>query len=137
MMPRRRVFTSTPARPGRRRDERGSAAIEAVIVLPVFLLLVFLIVQGALWYSARSAAQATATTAMNAARTYQSTAEDGVAAGDDFLASHTIIHDGAVTVNVTPTTVTVTVTGRSAALVPGFAPEVSSTVTGPVERWVN
>jgi len=133
----RRRASATPAPAGRRRGERGSTSIEAVIVFPVFILVVFTIVQGSLWYSARSAAQATATTAMNAARTYQSTAEEGKSAGDTFLARHTIIHNGAVNVNLTNTTVTVTVTGRSASIIPGFAPEVSSTVTGPVERYVN
>lgn len=107
-----------------------------VIVFPLFVILLFSIVQGAVWYSARSAAQAAAATALNAARTYQSDSSDGIAAGEAFLARKSIVSGGRVSVSRSDTTVTVTVTGRSVSLVPGLPLEVSSTVTGPVERWV-
>lgn len=40
----------------RRRDERAASAIELSIVAPTFLLLIFTIVQGALWYYGRNVA---------------------------------------------------------------------------------
>lgn len=136
MFLRRRAATASPAHAGRRGSERGSALIEMVIVFPLFVILLFSIVQGAVWYSARSAAQAAAATALNAARTYQSDSSDGIAAGEAFLARKSIVSGGHVSVSRSDTIVTVTVTGRSVSLVPGLPLDVSSTVTGPVERWV-
>ncbi len=41
----------------RRRDDRGTSALEFSIIAPVFLLLVFSIIQGGLYFYARNTAQ--------------------------------------------------------------------------------
>lgn len=126
-------------RTARRRDalEHGAAAIEAVIIVPLILLIIFAILQGALWFQAGAVAQAAATTAYNQARAYKATPATGIVAGDQFLQSHPgNITGGNVNVNIGATQVTVTVTGTSAALIPFLRTDVSRTVTGPVERWV-
>lgn len=109
-----------------------------VLVFPVFAAMVFAIIQGAIWYDAGNVAQAAATVALNEARTYQSTATAGSNAGNTFLADNGAnLKSPNVSVARTPTAVTVTVTGHSATIIPGwFGTNISRTVTGPVERWV-
>jgi hypothetical protein len=47
------------------------------------------------------------------------------------------LRDAKITITRTADTVTVTVTGRVATVMPGVElPPVTSTLTGPVERWV-
>lgn len=124
--------------PERDARERGDANVEMVLVFPVFAAMVFAIIQGAIWYDAGNVAQAAATVALNEARTYQSTATAGSNAGNTFLADNGAnLKSPNVSVARTPTAVTVTVTGHSATIIPGwFGTNISRTVTGPVERWV-
>ncbi|MGJ9414315.1 TadE family protein [Aeromicrobium sp. CF4.19] len=42
---------------GRRRDDRGTSALEFSIIAPVFLLLIFTIIQAGLYFYARNTAQ--------------------------------------------------------------------------------
>ncbi len=45
---------------GPRRDDRGTSAVEFAIITPVFLLLIFTIIEAGLFYHARNAAQSSA-----------------------------------------------------------------------------
>ncbi|MFH8253031.1 TadE family protein [Microbacterium sp. B2969] len=118
-------------------NERGSAAVEAIIILPVVFLIIFGIIQGAVVMQANNVAQAAASTAYNAARLYNGTSEDGVSAGDAVLTqAGTILAGTNVVVQRAPESVTVTVSGTAASLIPGVPLTVSRTVTGPTERWV-
>ena len=119
--------------------ERGVANVEMIIVFPVFAAMFFAILQGAIWLDAGNIAQAAANTAYNSARTYDGTNGGGTSAGYDFISAKGKNLDGpTVNVNRTATTVTVTVIGHSLTLIPGwFGTDISRTVTGPVERWVN
>lgn len=119
--------------------EHGDANVEMIIVFPVFAAMFFAILQGAIWLDAGNIAQAAGNTAYNEARTYDGTSGEGTAAGYDFITTKGKNLDGPnVAVNRTADTVTVTVTGHSLTLIPGwFGTDVTRTVTGPVERWVN
>jgi len=131
--------TAVLARCRRGGHERGDSLVEMILVLPVFGGMFFAIVQGAIWADARNLATAAANTAYSNARAYDGTTTGATDAGYQFLETSGRNLDGAVvTVNKTATTVTATVTGHSLTLIPGwFGTDITRTVTGPVERWVD
>lgn len=118
--------------------ERGDATVEMVLILPVFAVFFFLLVQGGIWLDAGNVAQAAANRALNEARTYQSSASAGAAAAEEFLADNgSSLKSSNVSVTRNATQVSVTVTGKSLEIIGGWlGTDVTRTVTGPVERWV-
>ncbi|CAQ03317.1 hypothetical protein ACR8AL_07330 [Clavibacter sepedonicus] len=120
----------------RLREDDGYAG--DAIVLPGIVLMVFFGVQIALWFQGTNIAQSAATAAYSTARAYQADSDSGRAAGEQVLTqAGGYLTSPNVSVERAPTTVTVTVTGRALSLIPGVTlPEVSRTVTGPIERWV-
>lgn len=118
-------------------DQRGAMSIEAVLILPVVLTIIFMIISGAIWFSAGNLAQAAAASAYNTARLYNATSQDGTQAGYAIANQPgTILENAQVTVTRTATTVTVEVTGNSPTIIPGLNVAVDRTVTGPTEHWV-
>lgn len=118
-------------------DERGFETAETVIVLPVLLILIFSIIQGAVWYHGTNLVQAAASNAYEAARLYNATAGDGIAAGQataDQVGS--VLSNIQVSVDRSATEATATVTATTPGLLPGVNTTVTKTVTGPTERWV-
>jgi Flp pilus assembly protein TadG len=107
-----------------------------VIATPLLGLLLLLVVQFGVWAHARHIAQAAANEASQVARAYQSSAAAGSAQGQAILdqTGGSVLTDRGVSVTRTATTVTVTVVGHAANVVPGFSPTVRVTVSGPVER---
>ncbi|MDZ4234574.1 MAG: TadE family protein, partial [Dietzia sp.] len=69
----------------RRRDERGSVAIQMVFLMPALFLVMFLGVQGALYYHAREVALAAAQEGAREAGSENGTRESGVATANGFL----------------------------------------------------
>jgi Flp pilus assembly protein TadG len=118
--------------------ERGSVTLENIIIWPVVMVFMFGFFQFALWLHARDLAHGAATSAYYEARLYDGTIADAQAVGRGVLeASGGTIEGANVAVTRTVTTVTVTVTGSIALIVPGWpGSNVSETVTGPVERYV-
>ena len=120
-----------------RRDERGSVSIELVILLPALFAVMFLGMQAALFYHARTVAIAAAQEGAKAAGGENGKEADGVSAasslvveagGDDVLPGAT------ATANRTATTVTVTVRGHSLSVIPGWNPVIVQSASLPVER---
>jgi hypothetical protein len=109
-----------------------------VILVPASLVVLFLGFQAAIWYLGQDTAQNAAQAGYTVARSYQSDPSSGVDAANQVIRSmHAFLPDAHVDVQRTPTTVTVTVTGRPESLLPGLNfPPVQRSVTGPVERWV-
>ena len=116
------------------RDERGSQSIEMLLLLPAMFALVFLGVQGAFWYHARTVAIAAAQEGARTGAQLGSTASAGIAAARGFATSTDVLDDVAVTGDRSPTTVRVTVTGTSPSLLPGVSLHVSAGASAPVER---
>ena len=84
--------------------DRGDATVEAVIIVPVIVVLTLLVVQFVLVWHGRHVAQAAAQTAARSAAAYRAAPVAGQAAGDAYLAE--------VAPNLLPgRTVTVTRTG--------------------------
>ena len=63
----------------RRATDGGSASLEIAVLFPVVLLLVFAVIQGALYYHARNVALAAASDGLTAARAGRAAARKGAA----------------------------------------------------------
>ncbi|GEM_PF-2902304 len=119
----------------RRRGEEGLAAV--VVVLPAFLLLVWLALQLALWGLAAHAAQLAAAEGGQAARAFGGGPGAGRAAADRVLAGlGSALEQPIVRVTQGPGgSVTVAVSGRVAPVLPGLPLHVSASSTGPAQRF--
>lgn len=130
----------------RRRDERAVSAIEMSIVAPVFLLLIFVIVQASLWFYGRNVALSAAregashlrlaavTTDSEGYGAYEAVAEDTAlqyATQVGMLSDPTAV----ATIDEGSDTATIEVTGTVIDLVPGWDLEVEKTLTVHVERF--
>jgi TadE-like protein len=137
------VQPATHALPGRARwvcrdPERGFATLEAVIVIPVAVVLTMLVIQYVLVWHARNIAEAAAQNGLRVARGYQATGAQGQASASDYLrtvAGHMLDHPG-VTVDRGATVVVVTVHGTVSSVIPFGSFSVTETATGPVEKFV-
>jgi Flp pilus assembly protein TadG len=129
-----------PARRGRG-DDRGSAAVEFALGVPILIILLALAVQVGLWAIADLAARSAANHALQTTRVVGGTE----AAGHDDAAAllaelgGRYVLDPTITVTRTPTTTTVTITGHAraiipASVIPGLQPVITVTVTAPTER---
>lgn len=130
----------SPARPAHsssRRGERGSVSVELVIVLPALFAVMFLGVQAALYYHARTVAIAAAEEGARAAGAEHGSEADGVAAATSFVAEaggEDVLAHHRATARRSATTATVTVRGVSLSVIPGWHLEVSQSATATVER---
>jgi Flp pilus assembly protein TadG len=129
----------SPARSSsaRRRDQRGSVSIELVILLPALFAVMFVGMQAALFYHARTVAIAAAQEGARAAGAEQGRESDGINAANDFIAEaggDDVLSASSTTANRTMTTATVTVTGFSLSVIPGWKVRISQSATVPVER---
>jgi Flp pilus assembly protein TadG len=70
----------------RDRTDRGDATVEAVIIVPIIVVLTLLVVQFVLVWHGRHVAQAAAQNAARSAAAYQAQPAAGQAAGNDYLA---------------------------------------------------
>jgi Flp pilus assembly protein TadG len=135
-----RVVISSRRRLGRQRDcaDRGSVSLELVVVFPVLLLIIFGGMQGALYYYARSVALAAAQEGSRAAGAETATAGDGQRAASGFVTQAggaDVLRASQVSSSRSATSATVTVTGQSLSLLPGFGGfTVTQTASAPVER---
>lgn len=134
---RARLFRSSRSTaPGQ--NECGSATLENIIIWPAVMIFLFGIFQFSLWLHARDVAHGAATVAYYEARTLNGTASAAQTAGSNAVADANGTINGAdISVSRTPETVTVTVSGSTAMIIPGWPGSfVSETVTGPVERYI-
>lgn len=117
--------------------EHGAATVELTIIFPIVLLLIFGIVQTAVWYHGRTLAMLAAQDALRATQALNGTTEDGRTEAAQALASNGatgFLTEPTVTVTRTRTSATVTVTARSLALLPGTSLPITQHAEGPVEH---
>lgn len=121
----------------RRRDERGIATTEVVLVVPVLLFLVMLIIQFGLWYHAGHVARSAAREGVRTARLEGATAEEGQHRAETFLERNgpTIVSDPVVTATRDEEHAVVDIQGRSVAVIPGFHWTVRAHAESTVERY--
>ncbi len=126
-----------PATSSRRHDERGSVSLELVILLPALFAVMFLGMQAALYYHARTVAIAAAQEGARAAGAETGREADGTSAANAFVSEaggHDVLPGATSAASRTSTTATVTVRGFSLSVIPGWTPEVEQSATVPVER---
>lgn len=127
----------------RAKDERGTSAIEMAFVAPAFLLLIFAIVEVALWMHARNVALAAAREGVSELRTvapkgapldWQRVIEARAAEEARVLGSLQAPTAQASYDDETHR-VTVTVSGTVNDLIPGWTMDVTATATGSTEDF--
>ena len=121
----------------RLRGERGSLTIEATILFPALLAIMFLGVQAAMWFHARSVAIGAAADGARAQSLERAAEGDGRAAALEFVSAaggDDVLRGVEVSSSQSPTSVSVTVVGSSMSLVPGWDPSVEQSATVPLER---
>ena len=117
--------------------ERGSTSIQMVMLMPALFAIMFLGLQGALYYYASNVAGAAAHEGASAASAYQNRESQGVgprAASDALEQSHGSLQDWQVAMTTTADAVTVTVTGHPLSVLPGLELRVARSATLPWER---
>ena len=115
--------------------ERGSASIQMVVLLPALFTVLFLGVQSAILYQARSIALAAADEGARRAAQESATLGDGLAAATEFLAAAgSSLTGSSVSGTRSITEARVVVTARTTSLVPGWTPSITQSATRPVER---
>ena len=121
-----------------RRDD-GALILTYVIIVPVFMLAIMVIIQGALWYLAREAALAAARQGVDAARVRGAAAGAGPQAALAFArhdASGYLLGPSATGQGSTATTIQIRVSGHVPTFVPGLAINISQVVQAPAERFI-
>ena len=123
-------------------DDGGTASVSFAMVFPVLLGLVFLLVQGGMWWWARDVAQTAAREGASAGRAYSAGATTGSDEAQQILDQYgnglTIPDGDGPTEQRTATTVTVTVTVAAQSIIPlpgGLT--ITTSFTSPREVWVN
>lgn len=136
-MSRAKPETSSSRPTARGRDERGSVSIQLVILLPALFAVMFLGMQAALFYHARTVAIAAAQEGAKAAGGENGKEADGVQAAEAFIADaggDDVLTGATTTASRTGTTATVVVQGHSLSVIPGWSPVVRQVASVPVER---
>lgn len=117
--------------------ERGFGTLEAVIAIPVVVMLTMLVIQVVMIYHARNVTQAAAADGLRVARGYQATAVQGETAAEQYLASvapklldHPHCH-----VRRGRTTVLIVCDASVASVVPFGSYTVTEQAHGSVERF--
>lgn len=121
----------------RRRDERGSVTIQMVFLMPALYAVMFLGLQGALYYHARAVALAAAQEGAREAGSETGTRDTGVATANTFLhdaGGSDVMTSTSVSASRTATSATVTVTGTSLSVIPGWHVTLTQRASVPVER---
>lgn len=137
------VLTTTlrRARLGSRQSsgEAGFSTLEAVVVIPVVVIITMLVIQYVMLWHARNLAQAAAQDGLRAARGYQATAAQGQASATHYLdtVAGNLLHNRQIDADRSATTVQVTIHASVLSVVPFGSYTVTETATGPVERYVD
>jgi Flp pilus assembly protein TadG len=127
--------TRGPAPPGR--NQHGSTSIQMVILMPALFSVMFLGMQAALMYHARTVAIAAAQEGARTAAGENGTIARGVAAAASFVADaggNDVIIGATVSGSRSDTQASVTVRGVSLSVIPGWSPPLEQSATVPVER---
>lgn len=121
----------------RRRNERGSVTIQMVFLMPALFLVMFLGLQGALYYHACEVALAAAQEGAREAGSETGTRDSGVATANTFFqdaGGADVMTSTSVSGSRTANSATVTVTGKSLSVIPGWHVTVTQSASVPVER---
>jgi len=118
--------------------DRGDATVDAVIIVPVIVVLTLLVVQFVLVWHGRHVAQAAAQTAARSAAAYQAQPAVGQAAGDEYLAevAPNLLPGRVVSVTRDAAGATAIVTAGVLTVIPFAAFQIQEQATVPLEIFV-
>ena len=118
--------------------DRGDATVEAVIIVPIIVVLTLLVVQFVLVWHGRHVAQAAAQNAARSAAAYQAQPAAGQAAGDDYLAqvAPNLLPGRSVTVTRDAAGATAIVGADVLTVIPFAAFHIQEQATAPLEIFV-
>lgn len=117
--------------------DRGSAAVQAVMILPLMITLLFVGMQAALFYWGRTVAIVAAEEGARVAALEDGSTSEGIANARSFVTGDggsDVLEDVSVTGARSPTQATVTVSGVVLSVIPGWSPQITHTASFPVER---
>lgn len=137
--------TSTPPPPNRARTrrgrvvawsrDRGSSSLQMVVLMPALFAVMFLGVQAALLYQARTLCLAAAQEGARDAAAENGSPDAGITTASTFLSSSTSgVQDPTIGSTRSATTATVTVAATSLSVIPGWTPRITQSASLPVER---
>ena len=112
-------------------------SIELIIILPALFAVMFLGLQAALYYHARTVAIAAAQEGARAAGAEHGGTSDGISAAHAFIADaggSDVLPGASVSGDRNATIATLRVVGKSLSVIPGWTPMVSQSASVPVER---
>jgi Flp pilus assembly protein TadG len=127
---------SLPPRSRTSHRDRGGGAVEAALVLPLLLMMVFGVVHVSMYHLARQAALSAAQVAVAAEQGWGAVDGAGAQRAAQFLERTPPVLREVESIEVTSDGVVVvaTVTGTSVSVIPWYTQRVSQTAHGPVER---
>jgi hypothetical protein len=119
------------------KDDRGSVVVEALLVVPVIMLILLAVVQFALWAHAAQVAQLAASEGDRVARSPGVGMAAGVSRARAVMQGpgSDLETAGAVASMLPGDQVRIDVTGRALSILPGLSLPVSATVVGPVQEF--
>jgi Flp pilus assembly protein TadG len=117
--------------------DRASVTVEAVLVVPVLMLLLLVVVQFVLWAHAAQVVQLAASEGDRAAQSLNGSPSQGVERARSVLSGNgSDVSSPSVSVSVLAGDVAkITVTGRAESILPGLSLPVSATQVGPVQEF--
>lgn len=119
------------------RSQRGDAAVETVLAVPVLLFLILVVIQAGLWFHGSQLVEAAAQEGMQAGRVETGSATAAEARARQFVAgmSPSIAASTQVQASRTADTTRVVVSGRVQQVIPGLQLTVSGAAEGSTERF--
>lgn len=120
-----------------KRAHSEAGQTELVIVFPVALLVILLLVQGALWFLARSVADDAARDGARAVAVVGGSPSGGVAVTTHDLGqlAGPMLTDTSVSATRSATDARVTVTGHAESIFPGWSLFVTASASEPTEQF--
>jgi Tfp pilus assembly major pilin PilA len=117
--------------------DRGFGTLEAVIVIPVVVIMTMIVVQYVLLYHARNVTEAAARDGLRVARGYQASAAQGKAAAEQYLTSVAprLLAHRHCDVQRSATSVMIVCHAGVSSVVPFGSYSVTEQATGPVETF--
>ncbi|MGC0252666.1 TadE/TadG family type IV pilus assembly protein [Pseudactinotalea sp. Z1748] len=117
------------------REQRGGVAVQYALVYPVLLLVLIGLLQSAFYYHSLNGVRHAADRAVQVSQSLGGSGPEGVSAAQQVLSQTGTIGSISIEVDRGAEFVTAHVTGESMSLLGFWAPTVSATAEGPVERW--
>ncbi|MHA3700749.1 TadE/TadG family type IV pilus assembly protein [Jatrophihabitans sp. YIM 134969] len=118
-----------------REPDAGFSTLEAVVVIPVVVIMTMISVQYVMVWHSRNIAEAAARDGLRVARGYQATSAQGAATCTHFLdtVADRMLGDRSCTANRDALTVTVTVHATVMSVIPFGSFVIDETSSGPIE----